>query len=87
LEKSPLEAFGILQQVWIMDLRKRPRNEVSELSLEESWIAKATKARQSRSKIKLMLISFFDMREIFHIEFSLEGQASTSMSTGKFCGV
>jgi histone-lysine N-methyltransferase SETMAR len=32
------------------------------------------KARQSSSKIKLLLIAFFDIRGIVHIEFSPQGQ-------------
>ena len=37
-------------------------------------LPKSKKARQLRSRIKLMLIVFFDMREIIHMEFLLQGQ-------------
>ena len=42
--------------------------------MEVSSSPRPKKARQSRSKIKLMLIAFFDTRGIVHMEFLPQGQ-------------
>ena len=42
--------------------------------MEVSKIAEAEKARQSKSKVKVLLITFFDVRGIVHSEFLPQGQ-------------
>ena len=42
--------------------------------MEVSDVTEAKKARRSKSKVKVLLITFFDVRGIVHSEFLPQGQ-------------
>ncbi|KAJ4428957.1 hypothetical protein ANN_25953 [Periplaneta americana] len=54
-----------------------PGNKKTVVAMEASRVSKAEKAQQVRSKIKVMLTVFFDVRGIVHHEYAPEGQTVT----------
>ena len=55
-------------------LRVWPGDETSVFAVEVCWFPEAKKARQVRSKVKVMLIVFFDMEGIVHYKNVSQGQ-------------
>ena len=55
-----------------------PRNQSSVFTMETVIIPAAEKARQLRSKIKVMLIVFFDSCGIVHHEYAPQSQTTVS---------
>ena len=51
-----------------------PKTKNQSLQWKSPESPRQKKARQSQSKVKLMLIAFFDVRGIVHMEFLLQGQ-------------
>ena len=41
--------------------------------MEKHFLTTAQETRMSKSKVKVMLIAFFDIREIVHVEFMPHG--------------
>ena len=59
-------------ETWIFEYD--PETKRQSLHWKNPQSPRITKARQSKSKIKLMLIAFFDVRGMVHYEFLLQGQ-------------
>ena len=47
----------------------RPRDKTAVFAMEESWVSKTQKSTYAKSKLKTMLICFFDQEGIVHREF------------------
>ena len=74
----PWEGIRILQsryhRWWIMDFGVRPRDKTPKSGVAQWNSPRHKKARMSKSKIKSMLICFFDSQGIVHKEFVPPGQ-------------
>ena len=77
LGKTPLECFALLQQVYKEETMSRARafewHKRFREGREECEEGRK-KARKSKSKVKVMLIVFFDIQGIVHFEFLPQGQ-------------
>ena len=77
LGKTPSECFALLQQVYKDETMSRARafewHKRFREGREECEEGRK-KARKSKSKVKVMLIVFFDIQGIVHFEFLPQGQ-------------
>ena len=55
--------------------------------MKVSDVAEAEKARRSKSKVKVLLIMFFDVRGIIHSEFLSQGQTISKQTETSRKGV
>ena len=59
---------------WNMGLPIWPWNKVAKCTMEDCKFPTSKKIRQSKSRVKTMLLTFFDIRRICHYEFLPTGQ-------------
>jgi len=69
---------------WELDLRLRPWDKATILPVDKLHVTKAKKARQFKSNLKGMIITFFGIKGIVHKEFVPTGRTANS---GFYCEV
>ena len=71
LQTEPDLLCGVITGGWIFEYNLETKRQSCQW---KSDVAEAEKARWSKSKVKVLLIMFFDVRGIVHSEFLPQGQ-------------